>query len=60
VPEEEWDSWLNDRFQILTDLVEQITRRMIEHEDDRVTILGMIQSAVAHGLHDGGFRDETM
>jgi hypothetical protein len=30
---------------------------MLARDEDRVTILGLIQSAVMHGLHDAGLTD---
>jgi hypothetical protein len=54
-----FEDWAQERFNALNDLIADVTERMLGHGDDRVTILGMIQSAVLHGLHDGGFTDET-
>lgn len=52
-------AWMNEGFNELSALVTGLAERMMEQGDDRVTILGMIQSATLHGLTDAGFTDET-
>ena len=51
--------WMNDGFNDLRAQVADLASRMLDEGDDGVTILGMIQSAVMHGLADAGFSDET-
>jgi hypothetical protein len=50
---------MNDAFNDLAESVTAIAERLLESGEDRVTILGMLQSALLHGLHDAGFTDET-
>lgn len=50
---------MNKGFNELTELVAHMAEQMLAQGDDRITILGMIQSAVTHGLTDAGFTDDT-
>jgi hypothetical protein len=59
VADEPIEEWMQRTFSELTSSITDISERMLNNGDDRVTILGMIQSAVLHGLHDAGFSDET-
>jgi hypothetical protein len=43
----------------LATAVEELAKGLVDHGDDRVTILGMVHSAVMHGLTDAGFTDDT-
>jgi hypothetical protein len=56
----EFGDWLNEQLNALGNVVSDIAERMLAHGDDRVTILGMTQSAVMHGLYVAGFTDETL
>lgn len=51
--------WMNDALNDFSESVTAIAERMLEAGQDRVTILGMLHSALMHGLHDAGFTDDT-
>lgn len=50
--------WMHEGFNDLSERVTGLVERMLAQGDDRVTILGMIQSAVLFGLADAGFPAE--
>lgn len=58
-PDPEFMEWLDAKANTLSAAAYELAEGILKNGDDRVTILGMIQSAVMHGLHDAGFTDET-
>jgi hypothetical protein len=59
VVSDEYLDRLNEQLNALSALVAETVEEMSRRKDDRVTILGMVHSAVMHGLHDAGFTDDT-
>jgi len=57
-PGRAFTDWLNKRLNGLEEMIEDVVSKMLEHDDDRVTILGMVHSAVMHGFANAGFDDD--